>query len=41
MNSKKIITAAIVGAIMGVASLLIVEPLITKPIEKRVEETLK
>lgn len=41
MNSKKVLTAAIVGAIMGVASLLIVEPLITKPVEKKVEEIVK
>lgn len=41
MKTNKIITAAIVGSIMGVLTFLVIEPMITKPVEKKVEEVLE
>lgn len=41
MKTKSILTAAIVGAIMGVAYQTIIYPLIEKPVEDKVKEVIE
>ena len=39
-TKKRIIKALLIGAILGITTEFIVRPMITKPVEKKVEEIL-